>query len=67
MPWWLILLLVVAGLLVLLALYDVTQRRHAILRNFPIIGHLRFLLEAIGPCGHATLPRLDASDAVNSS
>jgi len=29
--------------------YDVTQRRHAILRNVPIIGHFRFWLEAIGP------------------
>ncbi len=25
------------------------QRRHTILRNYPIIGHLRFLLEAVGP------------------
>ena len=30
-------------------LYDLTQRRHAILRNFPIIGHLRYLLEEVGP------------------
>ncbi len=29
--------------------YDVTQRRHAILRNFPIVGHLRYLLELFGP------------------
>ncbi|BEH75574.1 MULTISPECIES: FMN-binding glutamate synthase family protein [Mycobacterium] len=29
--------------------WDLWQRRHAILRNFPIIGHLRFLLEAFGP------------------
>src|ERR687890_419329 len=32
-----------------LAAYDLVQRRHAILRNFPIVGHLRFLLEAFGP------------------
>ena len=25
------------------------QRRHAILRNFPVIGHARFRLESIGP------------------
>src|SRR3954449_9188513 len=31
------------------AAYDVVQRRHAILRNFPVVGHLRFVLEAIGP------------------
>jgi glutamate synthase (ferredoxin) len=29
--------------------YDVTQKKHAILRNFPIIGHLRFTLERFGP------------------
>ena len=34
---------------VLVVLYDLTQRRHAILRNFPIIGHFRYLLESIGP------------------
>ena len=31
------------------ALYDLTQRQHAILRNFPIIGHFRYWLEAVGP------------------
>lgn len=35
--------------LVLVLIYDLTQRRHAVLRNFPIIGHLRYILEAIGP------------------
>jgi glutamate synthase domain-containing protein 2 len=28
---------------------DLTQRRHAILRNFPVVGHARYLIEAIGP------------------
>lgn len=31
------------------ALHDLVQRRHALLRNFPIIGHGRYLIEAIGP------------------
>jgi glutamate synthase domain-containing protein 2 len=35
--------------LVCLALYDVVQRRHSILRNYPVAGHLRFLFEAIRP------------------
>jgi len=35
--------------LALLGLHDVTQRRHSILRNYPVIGHIRFLLEAIRP------------------
>lgn len=29
--------------------YDLLQRRRAILRNFPIAGHLRYVLEAFGP------------------
>ncbi|MGH2936792.1 MAG: glutamate synthase-related protein [Solirubrobacterales bacterium] len=29
--------------------YDLIQRRRAILRNFPIVGHLRYALEAFGP------------------
>ena len=36
-------------LLVLLGLRDVMQDRHAVLRNYPVIGHLRFLLEFIRP------------------
>lgn len=49
MSWWVIALVVVLAVVVLVAVYDVTQRRHAVLRNFPIIGHLRYLLERIGP------------------
>ena len=35
--------------LLAVALYDVLQKRRAILRNFPLIGHFRYLLESIGP------------------
>lgn len=42
-----------AILLILLFLgvviYDLLQKQHAILRNFPVLGHFRYLLEAIGP------------------
>ena len=31
------------------AAHDVTQKQHAILRNFPVVGHLRFALERFGP------------------
>jgi glutamate synthase domain-containing protein 2 len=31
------------------AAHDLLQRRHALLRNFPVIGHARYLLETIGP------------------
>jgi glutamate synthase domain-containing protein 2 len=43
---------IVAGLvlaLVLLALYDALQRRHALLRAYPLLGRARFMLEKIGP------------------
>ena len=39
----------VGGFLLLVAIYDVTQKKRAILRNFPIIGHLRYILETVGP------------------
>ncbi len=29
--------------------HDLTQKRHAILRNFPVVGHARFFLERFGP------------------
>ena len=40
---------VVLGPLVLLGLYDISQSKHTILRNFPILGHFRFMLEFIVP------------------
>ncbi|TXH48410.1 MAG: FMN-binding glutamate synthase family protein, partial [Burkholderiaceae bacterium] len=35
--------------LTLLGVRDTRQARHAVLRNYPVIGHLRFLLEYIRP------------------
>ncbi len=40
---------VIPGLLTLLGLRDVAQSRHAVLKNYPIIGHLRYLFEFIRP------------------
>ncbi len=40
---------IVIALVVGIALYDLTQRQHAILRTFPVLGHFRYWLEAIGP------------------
>ncbi|MDH3733364.1 MAG: FMN-binding glutamate synthase family protein [Gemmatimonadota bacterium] len=42
-------LTIVLGVLALTIAHDLLQKRHAILRNFPIIGHFRYWLEAIGP------------------
>jgi glutamate synthase domain-containing protein 2 len=49
MPIWLWILLAIVGALVIVFVYDVSQKRHAILHNFPIVGHLRYLFEKIGP------------------
>jgi glutamate synthase domain-containing protein 2 len=42
--WWLFTLV---GFLVVLAIYDLTQTHHTILRNYPIFGHLRYAFEDI--------------------
>ena len=31
------------------AVHDLVQRRHALLRNFPVVGHARYFIEAVGP------------------
>src|SRR3954454_11789786 len=41
--------LVLFGALTLLGLRDILQKRHAVLRNYPISAHMRFLFEAIRP------------------
>ncbi|MEM7133371.1 MAG: FMN-binding glutamate synthase family protein [Chloroflexota bacterium] len=40
---------IVLGPLIALGFRDLTQERHSILRNFPVIGHGRYLLEMIRP------------------
>ena len=42
-------LLLIPALLIVVFVYDVFQTKHAILRNFPILGHFRYILEFIGP------------------
>jgi glutamate synthase domain-containing protein 2 len=41
--------LAIFGLLTILGIHDRLQTRHAVLRNYPILGHMRFLLEFIRP------------------
>ncbi len=41
--------LVIIGPLIILGIADMTQTRQAVRRNFPVIGHGRYLLEAIRP------------------
>ncbi len=44
--WW---DMVILGPVMLIGFLDMCQPRRAICRNFPVIGHLRFLLESIRP------------------
>jgi len=45
MSWWLVPILFIVAVIV----YDIVQKKHAILRNFPILGHFRYMLESVGP------------------
>lgn len=45
---WRLFTLIAAGLIGL-GIYDITQKKHSILRNFPILGHIRYTLEFIRP------------------
>ncbi|MGR3661619.1 MAG: FMN-binding glutamate synthase family protein, partial [Paracoccaceae bacterium] len=46
---WLIIPLLIFAALAVLGVYDIFQPSHAILRNYPILGHMRFLFEGIRP------------------
>ena len=37
------------GFLTLVGIHDVRQTRHSILRNYPVLGHMRFMFEGIRP------------------
>jgi glutamate synthase domain-containing protein 2 len=37
------------GALAAVAVRDLLQREHTLLRNYPLVGHARYLLESIGP------------------
>ena len=47
-PAWIVLLVLLVALCVL-GVHDLLQEKHAILRNYPIAAHLRFLFEEIRP------------------
>ena len=44
--WW---SMIVLGPIILLGLYDMTQHQHAIMRNFPIFGRGRYVMEDLRP------------------
>ena len=45
-PW---IFLTIAATVVFVVIHDLIQKKHAILKNFPLIGHFRYWLEAVGP------------------
>jgi glutamate synthase domain-containing protein 2 len=47
-PWWCFAAVPLA-LVGLLGVVDLLQREHSVLRNYPVLGHARFLLERIRP------------------
>jgi glutamate synthase domain-containing protein 2 len=46
---WFIVPFLIFAALSLLGLHDVRQNAHSVLRNYPVLGHIRFLLESIRP------------------
>jgi len=44
--WWLVLL---SGALTAVGIADISQTKRALLRNYPILAHFRYLLESIRP------------------
>ncbi|MDP6248431.1 MAG: FMN-binding glutamate synthase family protein [SAR324 cluster bacterium] len=41
--------LILFGPLILVGFRDMAQTRHSVLRNFPVVGHMRYFLELISP------------------
>ena len=41
--------LIIVGPLVLIGISDIVQKKQTIKKNFPVIGHFRYMLEAIRP------------------
>lgn len=44
--WW---ICAIGTILTIVGIHDMTQKRHAVLRNYPIAGHIRFFLENFRP------------------
>ena len=40
--------LLIIGTLLVLFVKDITQKKHTVLRNYPVIGRMRYFLEEMG-------------------
>ena len=45
LSWWIWLII----FLVIVAIRDMLQKKHTVQHNFPVLGHLRYLIETVGP------------------
>ncbi|WP_028064084.1 FMN-binding glutamate synthase family protein [Solirubrobacter soli] len=45
--WWIV--AAILALIVAVGIHDLVQRKHSILRNYPLLGHARFAMEALRP------------------
>ena len=45
LPWWAWILIILG----IIAIRDILQKMHTISHNFPIVGHIRYIFESIGP------------------
>ncbi len=45
--WWIV--TIVSAVLTLIGLWDLAQTHHSLRRNYPILAHIRFMIEAIRP------------------
>ncbi|MDT5318131.1 MAG: hypothetical protein QOD88_653 [Mycobacterium sp.] len=48
-PWGWRIPIVVVAVVAAVGIYDLVQRKHSVLRNYPVLGHMRFALEALRP------------------
>jgi glutamate synthase domain-containing protein 2 len=54
---------VIPGCLLLLGLRDAMQKKHSVLRNYPIIGHIRYIMEELRPALRQYVVESDLEEA----
>lgn len=47
--WWWLITFIIVVLLVIMGIYDMLQTRHSIMRNYPVVGRIRYWMEDIRP------------------
>lgn len=57
----------VVAVIAAVGVYDLVQRQHSVLRNYPIVGHMRFLLEALRPRYSSTSSSGTSTDAPSTA